>query len=183
MTRHFLMAAAAGLLLGAATLLAQAPQGEPKLPKALSPEEKTAQMAQDYDLTPEQEAAVLELNKLYDGKLEFRPEGFPPQGERKDPRQMSESERQQFFAQMQERMAQMQERQQQMEKDQKAYDKAIKGILDKEQFKAYKKDQREREKKMQERMGGGPRGFGGPGGGGFPPRGMGGGGFGGGFEM
>lgn len=181
------MMAVATLLVGITVLNAQPPQGrrgpqgqerpEMKLPEVLSPEEKTALMAQDYNLTPEQEKAVLELNKQFDGKLDFRPEGFGQEGERKDPRQMSEAERRAFFEKMQERMAEMEERQQQIQKDQKEYDKALKGILDKDQFKAYRKDQRKREREMQDRMGG-PRGFGGPGG----PGGRGG-GFGGGFEM
>lgn len=185
-----LMMAVAGLLVGATVLNAQPPQDgrgpqgqerpEMKLPEVLSPEEKTALMAQDYNLTPEQEKAVLELNKQFDGKLDFRPEGFGQEGERKDPRQMSEAERRAFFEKMQERMAEMEERQQQIQKDQKEYDKALKGILDKDQFKAYRKDQRKREREMQDRMGG-PRGFGGPGGPGGP--GGRGGGFGGGFEM
>ena len=187
-----LMTAFAALLVGTATLFAQQPQqppqgGRPERPKVLTPEEKTAQMAQDYDLTPEQEASVLELNKQYDGKLEFRFEGFGQgNGERKDPRNMSDAERQQFFEQMQERMAQMQEKQAQMDKDQKAYDKALKEILTKDQYKAYRKDQKKKEEERQQRMGGPRGGFGGPGmggpGGGFPGGGMGGpGGFGGGF--
>ena len=185
-----LMTAFAALLVGTATLFFFFPPqgGRPEAPKPLTPEEKTAQMAQDYDFTPEQEAAVLELNKQYDGKLEFRFEGFGQgNGERKDPRNMSDAERQQFFEQMQERMAQMQEKQAQIEKDQKAYDKALKEILTKDQFKAYRKDQRKKEEERQQRMGGPRGGFGGPGmggpGGGFPGGGgMGGpGGFGGGF--
>lgn len=179
-----LLTAFAALLVGTATLFAQQPPqgGRPEAPKVLTPEEKTAQMAQDYDLTPEQEASVLELNKQYDGKLEFRFEGFgQPGGERKDPRNMTDAERQEFFEQMQERMVQMQEKQAQIEKDQKAYDKALKDILDKEQFKAYRKDQKKKEQERQQRMGGPRGGMGGPGGG-FPGGGMGGpGGFGGGF--
>ena len=183
-----LLTAFTALLVGTATLFAQQPQrpqqrpqgGRPEAPKVLTPEEKTAQMAQDYELTAEQEAAVLELNKQYDGKLEFRFEGFGQgNGERKDPRNMTDAEREEFFAQMQERMAQMQEKQAQIEKDQKAYDKALKDILDKEQFKAYRKDQQKKEQERQQRMGGPRGGFGGPGMGG---PGMGGpGGFGGGF--
>ena len=190
-----LMTAFAALFVGTATLFAQQPQqppqgpqgGRPEAPKVLSPEEKTAQMAQDYELTAEQEAAVLELNKQYDGKLEFRMEGFGQgNGERKDPRNMTDAEREEFFEQMQERMAQMQEKQAQMDKDQKAYDKALKDILNKEQFKAYRKDQKKKEQERQQRMGGPRNGMGGPGG--FPgggmggPGGFGGGGFGGGFE-
>lgn len=186
-----LMMAVAGVIIGTAVLSAQPPRGgrgpqgqerpEMKLPEVLSPEEKTALMAQDYNLTPEQQKAVLELNKQFDGKLDFRPEGFGQEGERKDPRQMSEAERRAFFEKMQERMAEMEEKQQQIQKDQKEYDKALKHILDKEQFKAYRKDQKKREREMQDRMGGPRGGFGGPGGPGGP--GGRGGGFGGGFEM
>ena len=92
--------AVAGLLAGAASLSAQAPQAPegagklPEMPKILNPEEKTADMAEKYGLTEEQQAAVLELNKQYDGKLEFRPE---PMGEQKDFRSMTEAERQEFF--------------------------------------------------------------------------------------
>ena len=182
--------AVAGLMAGAASLSAQAPQAPagagnfPEMPKILNPEEKTAEMTEKYNLTAEQQAAVLELNKKFDGKLEYRPE---PMGEQKDFRKMTDAERQEFFGKMQDMMADMQERMQQMQKDQKEYDKAIKEILDKDQFKAYRKDQRKREQELQRLqqqsgMGGGPMGGGFPGGG-FPggPGGFPGGGFPGGF--
>ena len=178
--------AAAGLMLGAACLFAQAPQGPDgdrnrpdgprELPAALTPEEKTALMTEKYKLTPEQQEAVLALNQEYDGKLDFRPEARE-EGERKDPRSMSESERQVFFEQMMDRMDEMQEKMAQVQKDQKDYDKQMKNILDKEQYKEYRKEMRQREQerqRMQNAMGpqggfpGGPGGFGGPGGpGGF----------------
>ena len=180
MMKKLFLLAVAGLVAGAASLTAQPPQGQsgpegrPQRPPVLNPEEKTAQMAEQYGLTADQQKAVLELNQRYDGKLEFRPEGFGEGTERKDPRKMTDAEREEFFGQMQERMADMQERMQQMQKDQKAYDKELKEILDKDQFKAYRKEQRKREQemqRMQQRMGGGMQGGfpGGPGGpGGFP---------------
>ena len=183
--KRILLLAVAGLLAGAVSLSAQAPQAPegagklPEMPKILNPEEKTADMAEKYGLTEEQKAAVLELNKQFDGKLDFRPQ---PMGEQKDFRSMTEAERQEFFGKMQDMMADMQERMQQMQKAQKEYDKAIKEILTKDQFKAYRKDQRKREQELQRMqqnaMGGAPMGGGFPGGpgGGFP-----GGGFPGGF--
>jgi len=189
--KRILLLAVAGLLAGAASLSAQAPQAPegagklPEMPKILNPEEKTADMAEKYGLTEEQKAAVLELNKQFDGKLDFRPE---PMGEQKDFRSMTEAERQEFFGKMQDMMADMQERMQQMQKAQKEYDKAIKEILTKDQFKAYRKDQRKREQEMQRMMQqqggmGGPMGGGFPGGGfpGGPGGGFPGGGFPGGF--
>lgn len=175
--------AVAGLMVGAACVYAQPPQGpqggRPQMPPVLNPEEKTAQMTETYGLNAEQQQAVLELNKLYDGKLEFR---MPDMGEQKDIRSMSESERQEFFNKMMEQMGDMQERTQQMQKDQREYDKAIKEIFTKDQLKAYKKDQRKRQQEIQ-RMQQQQGGFGGPGGpGGFPGGGPGGfGGPGGGF--
>jgi len=182
--KRILLLAVVGLVAGAASLSAQPQQGPqgsgdfPQMPPILNPEEKTAQMAEKYALTPDQQSAVLKLNKAFDGKLEFRPEGM---GERKDPRSMSEEEREAFFNQMMDQMADMQERMQQMQQDQKEYDKALKTILNKDQFKAYRKEQRKREQEMQKMqqqsgMGGMQGGF--PGGG-FP--GGPGGGFGGGF--
>ena len=187
--KRILLLAVAGLVAGAVSLSAQAPQAPegagklPEMPKILNPEEKTADMTEKYGLTEEQQAAVLELNKQFDGKLEFRPE---PMGEQKDFRSMTEAERQEFFGKMQDMMADIQERMQQMQKAQKEYDKAIKAILTKDQFKAYRKDQRKREQELQRMqqnaMGGAPMGGGFPGGG-FPggPGGFPGGGFPGGF--
>lgn len=175
MKRLFLMAVI-GLMAGTAGMFAQSPQGRPEggrpeLPPVLNPEEKTARMTEKYNLTPEQQAAVLELNKQYDGKLEFRPADM---GERKDFRKMTDAEREEFFSKMQEQMGEMQEKMQQMQKDQKEYDKAIKEILDKNQYKEYRKEQRRRElemQRMQQQQGGfpgGPGGFPGGPGGGFP---------------
>ncbi|MCR5351924.1 MAG: DUF4890 domain-containing protein [Bacteroidales bacterium] len=181
--KRILLLAVAGLMAGAASLSAQAPQGganPPQMPPILNPEEKTAQMTEKFSLTEEQQTALLELNKQFDGKLEFRPEGM---GERKDPRKMSDEEREAFFNQMMDQMAEMQERMQEMQKAQKEYDKALKLILTKDQFKEYRKEQRKREQEMQRMqqqsgMGGMQGGF--PGGG-FPGGGFGGpgGGFGG----
>ena len=73
--KRILLLAVAGLMAGAASLMAQPPQGPegagnlPQMPKILTPEEKTAQQAEKYSLTEEQKAALLELNKEYDSKL------------------------------------------------------------------------------------------------------------------
>ena len=184
--KRFLLLAVAGLMAGAASLMAQPPQGPdgaptmPEMPKILTPEEKTDQQAEKYGLSDEQKAALLELNKEYDGKLEFRMQGMPDGASRRDMRNMSDAEREEFFSKMMDSMADMQERQQQMQKDQKAYDNAIKNILDKKQLKAYRADRRkeeaDRQRAMQQFGGGMPGGPGGFPGGGFP-----GGGFPGGF--
>ena len=191
--KRFLLLAVAGLMAGAASLMAQPPQGPdgapnmPEMPKILTPEEKTDQQAEKYGLSDEQKAALLELNKEYDGKLEFRMQGMPDGASRRDMRNMSDAEREEFFSKMMDSMADMQERQQQMQKDQKAYDNAIKNILDKKQLKAYRADRRkeeaDRQRAMQQFGGGMPGGPGGfPGGpGGFPGGGFPGGGFPGGF--
>jgi len=188
-----IFAAAAGLLC-AVSLLAQ--EGRPERPGRPGPREpmsdslwaatRTQEMVEKYGLSPEQEGQVFNLNVQYADKLNFQP---PQQeGERKDPRSMTEEERQAFFQQMQERRGEMQERMQQMQESRKAYEKELEGVLTKDQLKAYRKDRRKQEAEMQRRMQGGrPGGMGGPGMGG--PGGMGGnrgggfggGGFGGGF--
>ena len=105
MKKLFLLAVA-GLVAGAASLTAQPPQGQPgpggrpQLPPVLNPEEKTAQMTEKYGLNADQQKAVLELNQQYDGKLEFRPQGFGEGTERKDPRKMTDAEREEFFGQI-----------------------------------------------------------------------------------
>ena len=152
----------------------QMPEGM-EMPKILTPEEKTAEMAQKYGLTDEQQTALLALNQKYDGLLELRME----QTEQRDFRKMTDAEREQFMNEMMNRMSEMQEKQAQIEKNQKAYENDLASILDKKQMRKYRTDQRraeaERQAAMQRSMGGGFPGGGFPGGG-FP-----GGGFPGGF--
>ena len=216
--RKVLVLAVAGLVAGAASLLAQVPdqgpQGRPdglQTPvESLNPEEwagiRTDEMTEKYNLNPEQQKAMFDLNRQYAGKLEFtQPEGPGGQsgqmrqggrreqaaeggsGERRAAPQMSQEEREKMFAQREERMAQREEQLEQIQQDRKAYDKAVKGILDKKQYKAFRKEFRKEDQQIQNLlnqsngmgnpMGGPPGGFGGPGGGG--PGGFGGGGFGG----
>lgn len=183
---------AAALLLMSLNLQAQPPQGgrpggrpgerpgreEFKMPEVLADtvyaETKTAEMAEKYQLTEEQFAQVFALNLEYASKLQFDPSimGERNQGERKDPRSMSEAERQEFFNQMQERMMKVQDAWAEIEDNQKAFDLAMKEILTKDQYKLYKKDRRKEDNERQRRMQG-PRG------GGFGPGGPGRGGFGG----
>lgn len=201
-----ILAAAVGVLC-AVTLFAQGERperggrgGRRGFPEPVSDSvwviQRTQEMVEKYNLTPEQEEAVRALNAQYAEKLNFRPAGMQDEnGERPDFRSMSDAERQAFFQQMQERMGEMQERMQQMRDARKDYEKELEGILDKDQFKAYRKDRRRQEAEMQRRMQGqggnrrpggmgpgGPGGFRGPGGGfGGPGGGFGGGGFGGEF--
>ena len=183
MKKLFILAIA-GMMAGVLSASAQFPPmgGMPEgmeMPKILTPEEKTAQMAEKYQLTEEQQAAVLELNKKYDGKLEFRME----QTEQRDFRKMTDAEREQFMNEMMSRMNEMQEKQAEIEKNQKAYENDLSSILDKKQLRKYRTDQRRAEAERQQAM---QRGFGGgmpgggmmPPGGGFPGGGFPGGGFG-----
>lgn len=187
MNKFFLLAVA-GMMAGALCVSAQPPMGMGQMPpmgqmpegmempKILTPEEKTAEMAQKYNLTDEQQVALLELNKKYDGKLELRME----QTEQRDFRKMTDAEREQFMNEMMNRMQDMQAKQAEIEKNQKAYENDLSSILDKKQLRKYRTDQRRAEAERQQAM---QRGFGGmPGGGMMPPGGgFPGGGFGGGF--
>ena len=194
MNKFFLMTVA-GLMAGALCASAQPPMGMGQMPpmgqmpegmempKILTPEEKTADMTAKYQLTEEQQAAVLELNKKYDGKLELRME---QQTEQRDFRKMTDAEREQFMNEMMSRMDEMQAKQAEIEKNQKAYENDLSSILDKKQLRKYRTDQRRAEAERQQAM---QRGFGGgmpgggmmPPGGGFPGGGFPGGGFPGGF--
>jgi uncharacterized protein (UPF0305 family) len=181
--KRFFLLAVAGMMAGA-VMFAQEPQipeGMPQMPKILTPEEKTADMAAKYELTDAQQAALLELNKKYDGKLEFR---MPEQTEQRDFRKMSDAEREKFMNEMMSRMNEMQAKQAEIEENQKAYEEELKNIFDKKQLRKYRTDQRRAEAERQQAM---QRGFGGgmpgggmmPPGGGFPGGGFPGGGFGG----
>ena len=187
-----ILAAAVGVLC-AVSLFAQ--EGRPErggrggrrgMPEPVSDSvwviQRTQEMLEKYSLTPEQEAQVRELNLKYAPQLNFRPAGMRDgNGERPDFRSMSEAERQAFFQQMQERMGEMQEKMEQMRDARKEYEKELEGVLDKDQFKAYRRDRRRQEAEMQRRMQGGNRRPGGMGPGGMGPGGFGGpgGGFGG----
>ena len=179
MKKLFILAIA-GMMAGVLSASAQFPPmgGMPEgmeMPKILTPEEKTAEMAQKYDLTEEQQTALLALNQKYDGKLELRME---QPAEQQDIRKMSEEERQAFFNKMMDQMGDMQAKQAEIEKNQKAYEEELKNIFDKKQLRKYRTDlaEAERQAAMQRGMGG--MGF--PGGG-FPGGGFPGGGFPGGF--
>ena len=97
---------------------------------------------------------------------------------------MSEEQRQEMFGQMQKRMEEAQAARELQEENEAEYEEALQQILDKNQFKAYKKELRREEEREQRRRESEMRrqfergGFGGFGGGGFG--GSGGGGFGGG---
>ena len=175
----------AGMLVGGVCLFAQMPGGGfpgggfpgggfpggemkmPELPPVLSPEERTDEMAEKFGLSEEQKATLLELNRRYEGKLEYRPD---PQ-EMRDIREMSEEERNAFFEKMMAQREEMEKVQEEIEQNKKTYDNALKALFDKKQYRAYQKEQRQKETEQRRRMesmfmGGGPGGgFGGPGGG------------------
>lgn len=186
--KKIILLAVAGMMAGAVFASAQFPPmgGMPmggmqmpegmEMPKILTPEEKTAEMAQKYGLTDEQQTALLALNQKYDGKLEFRMN--QEEGERPDIRKMSDEERQAYFNKMMDQMGDMQQKQAEIEKNQKAYEEELKNIFDKKQLRKYRTDLRRAEAERQAAMQRGMGGFGG----GFPGGGMPGGGFpGGGF--
>ena len=172
-------------------------QGEFKMPEVVTDSayvsDKSADIASEYDLTAEQEEQVIALLEKYVSRLNMKMTGFgDPNAANAEPRDyqsMTDAERREMFNQMQERMQQMEELRQDRNKAQKEFDKEIKNILDKEQYKAYTKDRRREDRERQARenqmrggMGGPGGGFGGPGGGmGGPGGGFGGpgGGFGG----
>jgi hypothetical protein len=172
--------------------------GEFKMPEPVTDSafvaDKITEMIDNYDITVEQEAKIRPILEGLAPRLNMQMTGFGEQGaERRDFQSMTDAERQQMFSQMQERMQKMEELRQDRNKAQKELDKALKDILDKEQYKAYTKDRRreDRERQSRERQYQGGPGMGGPGGGfGGPGGGMGGrgggfggpgGGFGGGF--
>lgn len=183
--KKIILLAVAGMMAGAVFASAQfppmggmqMPEGM-EMPKILTPEEKTADMAQKYDLTEEQQTALLALNQKYDGKLEFRMN--QEEGERPDIRKMSDEERQAYFNKMMEQMGDMQQKQAEIEKNQKAYEEELKNIFDKKQLRKYRTDLRRAEAERQAAMQRGMGGMGFPGGG-FPGGGFPGGGFPGGF--
>ena len=152
----------------------------PELPPLLNPEEKTAEMAELLNLSEEQKEALLELNRRYDGKLEYRPE---QQQNMQDIRQMSDKEREEFMNKMMSQMQDMEKIMAEIEENNKTYDNALKALLDKKQFRLYQREKRRKETEQRRRMESAFGGFGGgfPGGGGFggPGGGFGGGGFGG----
>lgn len=158
--------------------------------------DKSADIAAEYDLSAEQEEQVIALLEKYVSRLNIKMTGFGgpnnPNEEPRDYQSMTDAERREMFNQMQKRMQEMEELRQDRNKAQKEVDKAMKDIMDKEQYKAYTKDRRREDRERQSRenqmrggMGGPGGGFGGPGmggpGGGFGGPGGGFGGPGGGF--
>ena len=142
----------------------------PELPPELSPEDKTAEMAELFGLSEEQKATLLELNRRYEGKLEYRPQ----QQEMRDIREMSDAERQEMFEKMMAQRQDMEKIMAEIEENNKTYDNALKALFDKKQFRLYQREKRRKETEQRRRMesafggfgGGFPGGgFGGPGGG------------------
>ncbi len=187
--KRMILLTAAGLLVGAVCAFAQGPGGfpgggfpgggdfpgrgefrMPELPPELSPEDKTAEMAELFGLSEEQKATLLELNRRYEGKLEYRPQ----QQEMRDIREMSDAERQEMFEKMMAQRQDMEKIMAEIEENNKTYDNALKALFDKKQFRLYQREKRRKETEQRRRMesafggfgGGFPGGgFGGPGGG------------------
>ena len=143
--------------------------------------DKSADIAAEYDLSAEQEEQVIALLEKYVSRLNIKMTGFGnPNEEPRDYQSMTDAERREMFNQMQKRMQEMEELRQDRNKAQKEVDKAMKDIMDKEQYKAYIKDRRREDRERQSRENQMRGGMGGPGGGmGGPGMGGPGGGFGG----
>lgn len=120
---------------------------------------QTQRMVEKYGLNEEQAARLQALNEEYAGKLPKpgmrgpgmrpgpgkhgpRPEGGfkPKEGERP---QLTEEQKAARKAEMEKRHEEMQKIFEEREKAQAEYDAALKDILTKKQFKAYKKDREE----------------------------------------
>lgn len=165
-------------------------------------------MAEKYKLNEDQAAKVRDLNASYVGKISYpipralrdkvmkertgndletterRQNDSTARAMREQFRNMeniSDEQRQEMMAQLQKRMEEAQAARELQEENEAGYEEALQQILDKNQFKAYKKELRREEEREQRRQEGEMRrqfergGFGGFGGFGGPP----GGGFGG----
>ena len=148
----------------------------PELPPLPTPEEKTAEMTEKFKLSEEQQQALLELNRRYDGKLEYRPD--QQNMNMQDIREMSDKEREEFMNKMMAQMQDMQKIMEEIQENNEAYENALKALFDKKQFRAYQRDKRQKETEQRRRMESAFMGMGG-GFGDFGGGGFGGGGFGG----
>ena len=158
---------------------------------------ETQNMVEQFTLTEDQAAQLLDLNKKYLGKVQY-PVILPPEAEEATKNasanrpaggagfnmgEMSQENRDQMMSMMN----QMQDMMAQIEENQTAYEEGLASILDKKQMKKWRKAKKHYQTEQQIRMErefGAMGGFGGFGGGDFGggfEGGMPGGGFGGGF--
>lgn len=135
-------------LLSMTAVMAQNDKSDKKAPKEPTPEEMTARMAKDLNLTDDQKTKVLALNKEYKDMFKGGPRMGGPRGPKPDGKSGA-TDNQQRPERPQMTDAQKAEMKKHMEQ-RKAYDTKLKSILTADQYKSWQKQHKHGHK-------GGPR--------------------------
>ena len=135
-------------LLSMTAMMAQNDKSDKKAPKEPTPEEMTARMAKDLNLTDDQKTKVLALNKEYKDMFKGGPRMGGPRGPKPDGKSGA-TDTQQRPERPQMTDAQKAEMKKHMEQ-RKAYDTKLKSILTADQYKSWQKQHKHGHK-------GGPR--------------------------
>ena len=124
-------------LLSMTAMMAQNDKSDKKAPKEPTPEEMTARMAKDLNLTDDQKTKVLALNKEYKDMFKGGPRMGGPRGPKPDGKSGA-TDNQQRPERPQMTDAQKAEMKKHMEQ-RKAYDTKLKSILTADQYKSWQK--------------------------------------------
>lgn len=124
-------------LLSMTAVMAQNDKSDKKAPKEPTPEEMTARMAKDLNLTDDQKTKVLALNKEYKDMFKGGPRMGGPRGPKPDGKSGA-TDNQQRPERPQMTDAQKAEMKKHMEQH-KAYDTKLKSILTADQYKSWQK--------------------------------------------
>ena len=124
-------------LLSMTAMMAQNDKSDKKAPKEPTPEEMTARMAKDLNLTDDQKTKVLALNKEYKDMFKGGPRMGGPRGPKPDGKTEA-TDNQQRPERPQMTDAQKAEMKKHMEQ-RKAYDQKLKSILTADQYKSWQK--------------------------------------------
>ena len=124
-------------LLSMTAMMAQNDKSDKKAPKEPTPEEMTARMAKDLNLTDDQKTKVLALNKEYKDMFKGGPRMGGPRGPKPDGKSGA-TDNQQRPERPQMTDAQKAEMKKHMEQ-RKAYDQKLKSILTADQYKKWQK--------------------------------------------
>ena len=124
-------------LLSMTAMMAQNDKSDKKAPKEPTPEEMTARMAKDLNLTDDQKTKVLALNKEYKDMFKGGPRMGGPRGPKPDGKSEA-TDNQQRPERPQMSDAQEAEMKKHMEQ-RKAYDQKLKSILTADQYKSWQK--------------------------------------------
>lgn len=124
-------------LLSMTAMMAQNDKSDKKAPKEPTPEEMTARMAKDLNLTDDQKTKVLALNKEYKDMFKGGPRMGGPRGPKPDGKSGA-TDNQQRPERPQMTDAQKAEMKKHMEQ-RKAYDQKLKSILTADQYKSWQK--------------------------------------------